>query len=123
VRLFKKRIKAQVLDFIFISIVLVPMQVFLPNQYILLAIFVLLYICRDLLFRNASFGKKIQGLIVVDKKGNVPSFKALVLRNIPSILLLAYEFIQIKNYSLRIGDELANTCVIIKEKNITRESE
>lgn len=114
--LFKKRIKAQLIDFVLIAFLALPFHSLISNQYLTMAVVIVLYICRDLLFRNASFGKKLQGIIVVDDYGNVPSVKQLLLRNIPTVILISLEFVQIKNGEERIGDTLADTNVILKEK-------
>ncbi|MBO5869273.1 MAG: RDD family protein [Clostridia bacterium] len=113
--LFKKRVKAQVWDFIFIGLVATLIHFFIPNIYLLLIIVIFLHIFRDLLFRNASLGKKFQGIMVIDNGGGVPTIKQMILRNIPTVLLMGYEFTQIKNNDLRIGDMWAGTRVVLKK--------
>ena len=40
---------------------------------------------RDLIFRHASIGKKIMGLVVVDRDGKIPSIKKIAVRSIVTI--------------------------------------
>lgn len=55
---------------------------FLLANYINNILVLILVICKDLVFRNASIGKKILKLKVVTDEGNKPSVKSMLIRNI-----------------------------------------
>lgn len=74
-------------------------------------IFLLLYIIKDLLFKNQSIGKKIFNLYVVDKNNNKPSSIKLVLRNI-LILLWELDVILILLFGCKLCDFIFQTKVI-----------
>lgn len=74
-------------------------------------IFLLLYIIKDLLFKNQSIGKKIFNLYVVDKNNNKPSPIKLVLRNI-LILLWELDVILILLFGCKLCDFIFQTKVI-----------
>ena len=78
-----------------------------------LLILVILILLRDLAFGNASIGKKIMDLKVVDENNKKPSVLKLIKRN-TTLLLVPLELISIlmDKDARRMGDQLANTKVI-----------
>ena len=79
--------------------------------------FILFPLIKDILFRNASLGKVIMGLRVVDAEtGTPPSLINLILRNVtfyfPPIGMISY----FANGGKTLGDMIAKTTVISKRK-------
>ena len=67
---------------------------------------------KDLVFRNASIGKKIYGLHVVREFGRgMPTVKSMIMRNIPLDFLFPIELVKFMNGEERLGDEWAHTVV------------
>ena len=64
------------------------------------------------MFLGASPGKKVMKLSVVDLTGFSAKPTQLIIRNIPSYLLIWWEILQIKRGQPRIGDLLAGTMVV-----------
>lgn len=111
--LFKARFMANIVDFLCIAFVLSLCSFLLPvSQNILIFLLYLLYVLKDVVFSNASIGKKLFHLQVVGTDGNRVGFKRIVLRNIPSLLLAAFELYQIQKGEQRIGDFIADTNVV-----------
>ena len=59
---------------------------------------------KDFLFRNASFGKKIMGLVILDDKSNVPSLKIMIKRGFLMPTLGYVIFVK----SIFTGDDFKN---------------
>lgn len=79
--------------------------------------FLLAFLCKDILFGNASLGKKIFRLQVLDRTtGQKPTVRQLVLRNV----FLLFMFLQVEmiviiaNRQIRLGDMIADTVVCKK---------
>lgn len=76
----------------------------------------ILPLIKDCIFRNASIGKKIMGLRVVDRTtGQPPRFGKLLLRNITFYFYYVEIIAVLVNRGVSLGDMLSGTAVI--EKN------
>lgn len=74
--------------------------------------FVISVLFKDLIFKNASIGKKLFGLHVVDENGRQARYGNLVLRNITLLMLLPIECLLVFfNKGVRLGDIIAKTRV------------
>ena len=84
-------------------------------SFIILVVYILF---KDLLFRNASLGKKIFGIVVVDSEGAKPTAKQVILRNISVCFLLYVEAVYIlaNDEHNRLGDKWAKTKVVNAKK-------
>ena len=76
------------------------------------SLYMVSFACKDLMFLGASPGKKVMKLSVVDLTGFSAKPTQLIIRNIPSYLLIGGEILQIKRGQPRIGDLLAGTMVV-----------
>lgn len=85
------------------------------KSYITVFLIVILVFGKDIVFKNASIGKKIFRLRVVSSSdGTIPSMGRLILRNLPLIFIFAAELIMCcRNNTRRLGDVWAATEVII----------
>ena len=54
----------------------------LPLPSVGIVLVVAYFACKDLLFKNASLGKKIMGLMIVDANSCVPGYKEIMKRGI-----------------------------------------
>ena len=94
-----KRFFAEIIDYFIIGLLFVGLENFnLPEWFygisfsiadipidipsIGVLIVIVLISTKDLLFRNASVGKKIMGLVIVDDKRNIPNIKNMLKRGI-----------------------------------------
>lgn len=78
--------------------------------------FILLPLTRDLLFRNASIGKMIMGLRVVDPvSGNPPDVINLIKRNVTFYIFPIEAITFFANNGKKIGDDLSGTAVVEKK--------
>lgn len=124
-----KRLLAGIIDFYiicFISSLLVlivtlgEMNISIISVLSFLLSFFIMIIFKDVVWKNASIGKKIFKLIVVNNESTETSNNMIVhiKRNV-TLLLLPIEVILIIVNNRRIGDIFANTSVIQKPlKNI-----
>lgn len=76
----------------------------------------LLMLCKDLVFKNASVGKRIMGLEIINKNGNIPSSIVIILRNI-TIVIWPIEILLLIIFKRRVGDFIFNTTVCKKKNN------
>ena len=126
----QQRVLAIGIDYIVIRIFSRILAMFLLNNIEILAIglesaelqfaFFVVFMClKDTLFKNASLGKKLLGLVVVKKSGYEPHKKALILRNILLVFIFPlelYRFFVEKDE--RYGDVVANTKVVYKVEQL-----
>jgi uncharacterized RDD family membrane protein YckC len=77
------------------------------------------YIFKDCVFLDASIGKKVFKLRIVGEDGGRPSLKRVVLRNVPSLIFIGLEALQVKNGEQRLGDSLAETKIVFENREIT----
>ena len=94
-----KRFFAEIIDYFIIGLLFVGLENFnlpewfygisfniadipitIPSVGVLIVIIPI--VIKDLLFKNASIGKKIMGLVIVDDKKNIPSIKVVLKRGI-----------------------------------------
>ena len=85
-----------------------------------IALFYITFSCtKDLVFKNASIGKRMAGLVVVKESGYEPSKKNLVLRNVLQTFLPPMEFYRFFIEKDRLyGDIIANTKVVYKHEQL-----
>lgn len=113
--LFIRRIIAQAIDIFLIAAIaaLIPQNI--PFSLVARDFCVLfLLLTKDLLFRNASIGKKITGLVVLGQNGERPPIGKMMLRNATLLLLFWFELWQLKNGEIRLGDSFCDTHVEAK---------
>ncbi len=129
-----KRILAFIIDWYIVFFVSIPMffiggnltsefflrptlTAFSPYGFLLgLAAFAVLPLIKDLVFKNASIGKKICGLkIVGEKDGAAPKFLSLIIRNLAFYLTFpnAIVFAVTKK---SLGDYIGGTRVVSAKK-------
>jgi len=82
------------------------------NEYLIIA--VILYICKDLIFKNKSIGKRAVGIQVLKEDGSIPSSLELILRNVLAFVW-PIEVILIIIQNKKIEDMIFKT--IITETN------
>lgn len=87
----------------------------LPRTIIIAVLGASYFLLKDLVFRNASIGKKLLGLKIVDTNNEKASVKSVVLRNLVLLFLVQVEIICffIDNENRRLGDKWANTKVVL----------
>ena len=60
-------------------------------------------LCKDLIFRHASPGKRIMGLVVVDMEGRIPSIRGVMVRsvisNVVGVYIFQWYWITSRNYT------------------------
>lgn len=84
------------------------------NDLICLAFkFMLLVMIKDLVFRNASIGKKLLKLEILKDDGTMPHVFELLFRNILFIIFPAEIMLALCN-DKRIGDMIFKTSVVLK---------
>lgn len=125
-----KRLIALYIDFIFIVIfttliiqiiTLVKIDAFSSPIIICIAIFSALILAfiltsrKDLLFKNASIGKKIMGIAIYTEDGNIPIKNILIKRISSHLLFFPMEIINILLNNKTSGDEEYKTIVSIKK--------
>ena len=84
---------------------------------IYLILYCLLQLFRDLIFENASIGKRIFKLKVVKIDGTKLTIVDMVKRNMPIIVLVPVEVLLILFDNRRIGDIWAKTLVVYNDRN------
>ncbi len=75
-----------------------------------------LLLIKDLIFKNASIGKKILRLEIKKQNDEVPKFYIIVLRNVFTSILFPIEFVMIIGFSKTLGDMIFKTKVVEKSK-------
>ena len=72
---------------------------------------------RDCIFRNASLGKLIMGLRVVDVKTDCPpSIVKMLIRNLTFYFWAADLIAMLANHGVSVGDSISSTTVIEKKR-------
>ena len=84
------------------------------NFYAYLLFGLFLFLLKDLVFRNASIGKRALNLEILKSDNTVPSISTLILRNI-FVLLWPIDAILILANKRKIGDIIFKTKVVEKE--------
>ncbi len=116
-----KRIFASVIDFYVACLVGVSLiSVVTLGRLNISALSMLVYllsvfsciVLKDLVFKNASIGKRIFGIIIIKTNGTPLCFSDLFKRNILIILLMALEVIFLVLNGKRIGDTWSKTTVV-----------
>ncbi|MBQ8339314.1 MAG: RDD family protein [Clostridia bacterium] len=116
--MFNKRIAAAFIDTFVIGAILGPISVVFSGKWFSPYLLIMLVICcwlfKDIVFGNASLGKVCVSLRVVHAEGEgKPRVRQLIIRNIPSLVIPAYEFHLLReDYVSRLGDQWAKTKVI-----------
>ena len=135
-KILKKRAIACFIDAFIYSSLLEGLRFLIPdviNFWIkipILGITIFLpFFARDIVFRNASIGKKLLGISIYDKQWKKPSFKLLFLRSLYSIVLFAmfYKIVFVHGNYIGIFDSERNkfeTVVIDRKvlKNLEKEA-
>jgi len=75
-------------------------------------IYVIYFLFKDLIFKNASIGKRIAGLKIVTKDNFTPKFYIIILRNIFDPILFVADFLSIFIANIKLGDIVFKTKVI-----------
>lgn len=126
VSLKKKRIIAMVIDYyLIVYICYIPLFLFLGFDRIAYAIYfimieaIFLIMIKDLIFGNASVGKKMIGIQVLKEDGSKPRVLELLFRNI-FIVIWPIEVILVLCNNKRIGDILFKTEVVFADKKLKR---
>lgn len=125
---FKRRVVARIIDF-YIQLVLmaIPLTIFailqditgqkLPEKlmdFILMAVVVLGSILKDIVFKNASVGKMICSLRIVDAKTYEPaSLKIVLLRSLVGAEVVLNFFVY-RRRGITLSDKVCSTEVIRK---------
>ena len=111
-------IDMMITGFISMSIILIILNFNLDNIFyyinINLVIFTFLFLLKDLVFRNASIGKRALNLEILKSDNTVPSVSTLILRNI-FVFLWPIDAILILANKRKIGDIIFKTKVVEKE--------
>lgn len=115
----KKRIYAMLIDFLLSSLLVQLVsftfdffEIVIPYySYVIIIIGVFLLIFKDVLYGNASIGKKILKIEVRMNDGQVPSLMKLIMRNL-TIFIWPIECILILHQNKRIGDIIFKTSVV-----------
>ncbi len=84
------------------------------NFYMYLLFGLFLFLLKDLVFRNASIGKRALNLEILKSDNTVPSVSTLILRNI-FVFLWPIDAILILANKRKIGDIIFKTKVVEKE--------
>ncbi len=116
----KKRILAMFIDYLIVLLIsLIPLFVYAMvndfnvfeavNSIISFSMFLL--ILKDLLYKNASIGKKIMKIEIRKKDNEFPSITTVILRNI-TVIIWPLECLLILLKKDRIGDIICDTKVI-----------
>ena len=84
--------------------------------YITLILYAVVVAFKDILFKNASLGKKILGIEVLRKDGTRATARSCVLRNLVFIFLFPVEIILLLNNDERLADKWLDTKVSISNK-------
>ncbi|MCK7487875.1 MAG: hypothetical protein MZU97_22100 [Bacillus subtilis] len=77
-----------------------------------LAIFALYFVFKDMLYGNASIGKRKEGIVVVDKEGKLPSNVQMMIRGYVSLQLYPIEILLFLLKKRQIADMLTYTKVV-----------
>jgi len=116
----KKRIIAMMIDYIIILVIChIPLIIYIELADFnifeaidsMISLVMILVIFKDLIFRNASIGKKIMKLEIRKQDNKIPPIYAIILRNI-TVSIWPLECILILMNKNRIGDMIFNTKVI-----------
>lgn len=115
-----RRIFAAIIDIWVIAIIFIPVtlysMIFKTSEVFMVIAFVIMHsilICKDLLYRNRSVGKRLCKLVIVKDDGGAPSEFQLALRNIFSMFWIVELFmILISKKHKKIGDFICNTKVV-----------
>ena len=93
---------------------------FLDPTYVTLSVIAVLSLGKDIVFKNASVGKKLFGLYVISTEdGGVPKIGRLILRNLPLGWIFPVEFIMVYFAKhRRLGDMWVKTEVVVIPKKI-----
>lgn len=119
-----KRIIASTIDFIiYILICLILLSnykdidlMYLPKKvYLIVTLCAILPLFKDIIFKNASIGKKIMKLEVLNKDYRKPTLIQLILRNI-TFIIWPIEIILVLTINKRIGDIIFKTEVYDKNR-------
>ena len=122
--LYEKRKKALIIDSLMVGIVgafvtfWIPEEIMITNKFIMVIID-MLYLVKDMVFRNASIGMKAFNICIVSQLDNrKPKIWQLLLRNIFFILFwpIEYYFVFVKEKD-GLGDRIAKTKLISVDKN------
>ena len=118
--MYKARCMAYFVDCLCIGFLVAGIGYFIPVLKPGLLVFLLVaYIFKDCVFLDASIGKKVFKLRIVGEDGGRPSLKRVVLRNVPSLIFIGLEALQVKNGEQRLGDSLAETKIVFENREIT----
>lgn len=120
VKFMEKRIFAFIIDIWITAIAFIPVvlysMIFKTSDVFVSIAFIIMHsllICKDLLFRNRSIGKRLCKLVIVNDSGTKPSEFQLVLRNIFSMFWIVELFIMFINKKhKKIGDFICSTKVV-----------
>lgn len=129
-KILKKRAFALIIDSFVFAFFAVPILELLPewvNQLggiVYIPVFIPFF-CRDIVFRNASIGKKIMGIAVYDKNWHAPKFRTLIFRSFLTstvVYVMAYKAKFIDGNMMSVIDwEREHIKTMVIDKNILTE--
>ena len=91
---------------------------FALGMFAILLLYPVMFILRDVIFGGRSVGKRIMGLIVLDKKTGQPASKMLKAVRGLSIFILTVDAIVLLICGRSVGDMIANT-VVTRKKDLS----
>lgn len=112
-----KRLIAFFIDYIIILLsIFLPFMIFNPELVfdyflLILGIIMILVTIKDLIFKNASIGKRLLHLKVVTEKNEIPKLYQLIIRNI-TLFIWPIDIIVFAITKKRIGEIVTETKVI-----------
>ena len=113
------------ITYIFFFILGDSLDSYSPIPYIFGPLIVLMYpvtfVLRDMIFGNRSVGKRITGLIVLDKKTGCPAKSSQKIVRGLAIFFIAIDTLVLLICGRSVGDFLADTVVVLKKDILNRE--
>jgi len=94
-----------------------PLPLLLFEILIYLVFIYLAFISKDILFLNASLGKKLMGLEILDSNNEIPPKKILIKRNSVVVLSFPFEIFNIIFSGYTTGDKKYKTIVVQVKKH------
>lgn len=94
--IFRKRVFANLIDSFIYGTIYALVQISVPgftnlviNSKIFVVIIFIPFFFRDILFRNASIGKKLLGISIYDRNWKPPKIRTLVIRSFCTMTIVA----------------------------------
>lgn len=94
---------------------------FIPIFVVIVLSYPICFILRDVIFRGRSLGKRITGLIILDKKTGCPARASKKIVRGLSLFFVTIDAIVLLICGRSVGDFLADTVVVLKKDTLNRE--